>query len=501
MPDETSSSAGARFSADLRQIREERGISIGEIHDSTRIARTLIESFEEGRLYDHPTYNRVYLRSFVEAYAEAVDISPAAALAGLDAALEGSYEHDLAAQYLESSEQDRVDVSTDQGSEVSSDSSDVPSPSSGGAPTAGGPEGRGGIVGPPRAVGGDEDAPELGKERFVASAPEESQESSSETTGKEISGEGEAEEDDSTSSPPETDPVPTELEDTEPSSSVEDDAHTEAEPGDLPSWSKDEEEDEDGAESSTVAHSNDDSPAEPAPSLEGAGGTGIVGEPTKVGEAGDDERSGDGSPDAVASPDASGSSSAPESTHSSDTRSRQVYVTGFGIVLLVLVLFGLGVAYLSSEESGEEAASSVPDTTVAAAQSDTTVAEEAASEDAGPPPADLTLGERLHVTVVATSNVSDMRIRRDSDLRRPYWIQEGEAAVFPFRQQITLENELSDVELFVEGYPFPLSSEDTLGSVEITRSEVEAFADTLRGEPTTLTVPQDTIPAGGPAGD
>lgn len=497
MPDEMSSTAGKRFSADLRQIREERGISIDEIHDDTRIARTLIKSFEEGRLYDHPTYNRVYLRSFVQAYAEAVDISPAAALAGLDAALDGSYEHDLAGKYVESSEQEEVELATEHVSDDSSDPSESVSPSSGGAPTAGGPEGRGGIVGPPRAVG--EEAPEMGKEKLVAAAHEDSGEASTEPSEEETAGEENGEEDDSTSPPTESDPVPTEVHDPEPEPSVEKDERAEGAAEDLPAWAT-EESQEDDDETRTESQSEGIPSAEPTPSLEGASGTGIVGEPTKLGEGEKEEEPVEASSRAGTRPETSESSSTSASTRFFDSQSRQVYVTGLGIILLVAVLLGLGVAYLSAEETGEEPSSAAPDTTVSAAQSDTTDAE-ASSEGSGPPPANLTLGETLHVTVVATSNVSDIRIRRDSDLRRPYWIQEGEAAVFPFRRRITLENELSDVRLFLEGYPFPLSPQDTAGSVEITRSEAEAFADTLRGEPTTLTVPQDTIPAGGPVGE
>jgi hypothetical protein len=124
-------------------------VSIDEIHTETRIARTLIESFEEGELYDHPTYNRVYLRSFIKAYADAVEISRERALQALDGALNGTYQHELAQEYLSGEASAAEPTSEESDEDASSSSSEAPPE----GPTAGGPEGRGGIVGPPRAVG------------------------------------------------------------------------------------------------------------------------------------------------------------------------------------------------------------------------------------------------------------------------------------------------------------------------------------------------------------
>jgi hypothetical protein len=57
---------------------------------------------------------------------------------------------------------------------------------------------------------------------------------------------------------------------------------------------------------------------------------------------------------------------------------------------------------------------------------------------------------------------------------------------------------LGHVEPFVAGYPYPESQWDTTGQIVITRTDVEAFVDTLRGAPATLTTTPDTIPKGPP---
>ena len=169
-----------------------------------------------------------------------------------------------------------------------------------------------------------------------------------------------------------------------------------------------------------------------------------------------------------------------------------------GIAVVLVVMLGLGIAFFSSGDAStaetEPPATTVSDTaaTGTASEDDTTTA------PPSPPPDNVTLGESIPLTILATGNVSGIRIRRDDDLRRPYWIGEGEAQVFPFEQRATIENELGDIQLFLAGYPYPLSPQDTVGGIEITRSEAEAFADTLRGAPATLSVTPDTIPVGAP---
>ncbi len=507
MADESSSTAGKRFSEDLRHIREERDISVSEIHHETQIAETLIESFEAGRLYDHPSYNRVYLRSFVKAYADALRIPRETALECLDAALEGTYEDALASTYL-----------TDRSEADPSSEDDPPGPSNGGgpsrqtrdpantpeAPTAGGPEGRGGIVGPPRAVG--EDPPAEAEPNFPDSPVEESPpptRADRSDRSSPDSADGPSPPDDAADDPDSeaagsesSDPVPDESESTDASDTSSppqepEGADNPSAADDNPAWMGEGDE-----ESSLEAGRAPSSPAEgEAESALGTGQSGIVGEPTELGSG----PSGDSlsAAEAGEAPTRSGSG-----TFRSDSNwwtslmngRSQFYVTGAGIVVVLLVLLGLGIAYFSSDEPEQSPPDTAgpPDTTMAAGPADP---EPAAAQR---PPADVRLGSTIHLTVLATDTVSALRIERDEDLRRPYWIVEGEAQVFPFQERVTIENELPNVRLFIEGYPYPVQPQDTSDGLELTRSGLQSFVDTLRGAPASLPVSPDTIPVGPP---
>ena len=100
MPDPAVTASGERFARDMRRIRDEHGVSMDDIHDKTMISGHIIESFEQDGLFEHPTFNQVYLRSFIRSYANAAGIDPEDALDHLDRALAGDYANQLAVQYL-----------------------------------------------------------------------------------------------------------------------------------------------------------------------------------------------------------------------------------------------------------------------------------------------------------------------------------------------------------------------------------------------------------------
>ena len=104
MSKQTAVPAGDRFANDLRRIREAQGVTIEEIHEETRVARSLVQTFERGDLYDHPGFNRVYMRSFIRAYTSCLGVDAEEAVGALDDALDGTYEHNLADRYLEEDE-------------------------------------------------------------------------------------------------------------------------------------------------------------------------------------------------------------------------------------------------------------------------------------------------------------------------------------------------------------------------------------------------------------
>lgn len=446
--------ARERFSRDMRRLREDQGLSIKEVYDETRIAQTLIESFEEGRLYDHPNYNRVYLRSFVRAYGECVGISSERALSALDAALDGTYEGGLGSKATEDAvEEASESPASSPEDERGSDSDEGSEP-----PTAQEEE---------RAdVDASEDEDEEGAE---------SEETRDESSEEELSEE-------------ELPSPPTSASPSESATDADDESASEDESG--------------PSEEHPLRMDKRTADTEGEPASLDSGGTGVVGDPKTVGGS-----SGDPSSMPPRGPvGGSSTPSRPSVGRRSRDRSRwkrllrsnrrEILFAGIGIVIVSLVLAGLGFAYFSRTQVKEqETATVVPDTTV-----DEAAAVDTTSEVSEPsaPPADVTLGDQVHVMIQGTQPVTEIRIQRDQDLRRPYWIEEGDAAVFPFEQRITLEEELENIRLFVEGYPYPTDVRDPLNRIEITRDQAEEFVDTLRGSPASLSVTPDTIPAGNP---
>lgn len=510
MADESRVATGKRFSSHMRQIREERGISVDELHAETRIARSLIESFEQGGLYEHDTFNEVYLRSFVRAYAEAIEISPGAALDGLDEALAETYDDALADRYLHGATPDAYEEKEEDDLDSSS-AEERARP-----PAAGGPEGRGGLVGPPRALG--EEGPTMDEEEGQSVEEEEvppSPEAESSETHPPAQPDEDSEETEPEAAPDPTSGSPSKASDSSEESEAEDtfsddedevfsgaeDIGEEEEDLDArPSWMGDKTETDEDPVPPSASESPSPEPGQteepPSPPAGEVGGSGIVGEPTAMGEGASapETQEPTGAP---ARPAASGRSSQSSLwTRLLKGEQQEILWASVGIAVVLLVMAGLGIAFFSSGDASttesQSPATTVADT-AASSNPDTTT-----SSNTRPPPANVTLGESIPLTILATGNVSGIRIRRDDDLRRPYWIGEGEAHVFPFEERATIENELGDIQLFLAGYPYPVSPQDTVGGIEITRSQVEAFTDTLRGAPAKLTVTPDTIPVGAP---
>lgn len=536
MSDEVDAAA-RRYSRDMRRIREYRNVSIEDVHEETRIAQTLIESFEDSTLYDHPSFNRIYLRSFIRVYAEAIELPPEEALEALDAALEGTYQGTLSDRYLgegaagvqESFEAEESSSSPSQGEQEESEAAPESESSDsfqGSTPPAGGMGGRGGIVGPARAVGQDDEGAsqeeEPDSEREASPSLDSKDDSLSpgeETPPREASSDASTSDDDSHSfSVWDQDDEDSESEDPErektPQSFSE--ADTPEEPigpgsaiGPVRELDADDEPDESHEDESHESHeepSRESDSYSPSPpdaeeeveaSLEG-GVSGIVGGPKELGS------SSTGSPPSEDSKSSSlGTSRPPEPPRqtsfqeSKNRKRRKILFSGLGVLILIGVLTGLTLYYSSVGSSNEDAdvSTTSEDTTQTVAVQDTSAAPTPTEQR---PPATVSFGDTVAVTIVAESNLSEIRIQRNGDVRRPYWIEEGDAVVFPFTSRITFENDLDDARFFLEQYPYSSPERDEQGRVVIDRNTLETFSDTLRGEPQPLSVTPDTIPIGSP---
>ncbi len=105
---------------------------------------------------------------------------------------------------------------------------------------------------------------------------------------------------------------------------------------------------------------------------------------------------------------------------------------------------------------------------------DTTVVE------APPAPEPIVLGDTMTVYVVAARGpLLRLRVKVDDDLRRPYWIEEGDSMLFRPVESIRFENPraVRRARITLEGFPYPVSPEDTL--IVITRADARAFLDSL----------------------
>ncbi len=136
---------------------------------------------------------------------------------------------------------------------------------------------------------------------------------------------------------------------------------------------------------------------------------------------------------------------------------------------------GLGLWYLLRPTSTPPTELLPMDTAAtSAATADTTAAFESPTATAP------TLGDTITATVIAAfDKVDPIRIRVDRDLRRPYWIEQGDSMRFRFTERIILENQLDDIQLRLDGYPYPTDRRDAQGRIVITRAQLQAYLDSL----------------------
>ena len=391
-----------RLGCDLRRIREDRDVTTATVHAHTQAPESQIQSFEAGTLYEESTLTPVYLRAFVRAYAEAVDLPPDAVLDQLEAALSGNYQNHLAVQYL-----------------------DVPSSAS-----------------EPDSSTGQPDAASRGDEQETtprgSSTDEGTDSGGAQSTGRKhesgkTEGEGET---------PDPDP-------------------------------------EDGTVS-TASTTGGNAPVEQSGGREGR---------------------------APSQP----SSNSPERPSFKDgatlwAENRGTFLVTIAGLFLIAVVGALISIYRGEPERAPNSSSGSSAAVAPADQPspDSLAAADTAPSDERPqqnPPSDIASGDTLHMTVHATADVRELRIRQDDDLRRPYWIREGEAVVFPFMRRITLENQLDRVRLLVERYPYPASQTDDEGRIVLTRDRAQRFFDTLRASPSTVPGSPDTIRASVPGSE
>lgn len=148
------------------------------------------------------------------------------------------------------------------------------------------------------------------------------------------------------------------------------------------------------------------------------------------------------------------------------------------LVVLGVVVAGLAAWFLLVDRP-EEAAVATPGTPAQTASRPDT----AASGFTGAGIALPELGDTLEVFVVADEGRLDpIRVTVDEDLRRPYWIEQGDSMRFGPTERIVVEELLDRVRITVEGVPYPTGRRDAQNRIVITRDSLRDYFATLSEE-------------------
>ncbi len=100
----------------------------------------------------------------------------------------------------------------------------------------------------------------------------------------------------------------------------------------------------------------------------------------------------------------------------------------------------------------------------------------AESIDVPQPSVPIVLGDSIPFYIIADKGKLDpFRVKRDQDLRRPYWLNEGDSMLFYFDNRTVIEDNLQNMKILIEGYTYPIYETDSLATVIIDRDSIQAF--------------------------
>ncbi|HYE56971.1 MAG TPA: hypothetical protein VD948_00630, partial [Rhodothermales bacterium] len=143
---------------------------------------------------------------------------------------------------------------------------------------------------------------------------------------------------------------------------------------------------------------------------------------------------------------------------------------GWAMALLgLVVLLGIGGGLAWWLTRGEE-----PDRTPVAQR--TTPAPARPDSARAPQPAvPVTLPDTLRLVMQATGGaLRGVRVTIDEDVRRPYWLEQGEQRTFAFRDSITVHEPPAEATLTVQGQPVPATARRPDGNVVVRRADLAA---------------------------
>ncbi len=102
------------------------------------------------------------------------------------------------------------------------------------------------------------------------------------------------------------------------------------------------------------------------------------------------------------------------------------------------------------------------------------------------------IGDTMNVYIIAEQGpVDPIRVTVDDDLRRPYWIDQGDSMAFNPTNRIVVEELLDNINLKVEGIEYPTNRRDDQGRIVLTRDSLENYFASLQDQPELLPQFQD----------
>lgn len=90
----------ATIGKDLERIRMAEGLTIEDMHHATKISVAILESIENGSIFEDKTVANTYVRSYVRSYGRALKIDDSLLIKALDQQETGNYNQLLLEEYL-----------------------------------------------------------------------------------------------------------------------------------------------------------------------------------------------------------------------------------------------------------------------------------------------------------------------------------------------------------------------------------------------------------------
>lgn len=158
-------------------------------------------------------------------------------------------------------------------------------------------------------------------------------------------------------------------------------------------------------------------------------------------------------------------------------------VGGIGLGLFVILQL---LSFQSNPEDGDVQPEPVMDTSPSqgnAAAGSTVLPDTVSILPAEPievkaPSVPIVLGDSIPIYVVASGGKLDpFRFQKDADLRRPYWLDEGDSMLFYVKNRAAIEDHLDMMQIVISGSPYPIYSTDSTARIIITRDSIKTYLE------------------------